>query len=328
MMARPVGGSKRGLWIALAAVVVVGGIAIAVAVGASSDEGAGAGAQAAGTASAPAAPGPTAPAAPGPTAPVAPGTGEAPADLDHRLARLDHDIDKLGHATDKIVDHQVANARAQVAAAEKQLAGLGAPHTAPAAARTPAAAKTPDDDDGPTPAAADDDYTGGPVAPRGGFDPHHFDVSGFYPQAAAEARQDLPRRQAVAHRRRGRRARRQGRHHPVRRLLGPLPVHLAVEEQAPGRRAARGQGRSEVRRLRQRRQGRHPQLRVVVGLQEGAHDPAAEVQRGPGVAKAIKLGAPGSNAVGELGYRSDFGGHIHWYFNVADAFSEMLPDNC
>jgi hypothetical protein len=44
--------------------------------------------------------------------------------------------------------------------------------------------------------------------------------------------------------------------------------------------------------------------------------------------KAIKLGAPGKNAVAEMGYRTDFDGNILWYFDIGDAFSQTIPDNC
>ncbi|HTJ45827.1 MAG TPA: protein kinase [Kofleriaceae bacterium] len=289
------GGSKKGLWIGLGAVVVIGGIvAIAVA--------AGGGDEAASTTTT--------------TASNASGS-----DLDKRLDQLDHAVDKLDHLgsdTAKAVGDQMQRAHDQLDHAHDQIAA--ATHTSTPPPPPPPPTNTP-----PPPP---DDYKGGPLAVDGGFDATKFDVSAFYPTAEAEAKKIWPdaklwRIDAEGVFPDGKANITLGENFSVLyRFVSPkhteppagTPMGVKVDQKC-------------VVYVNVDKDGVRSYL-VEWDCKDEKLIRAPRCTAAQVWQKAIKLGAPGKNAVAEMGYRTDFDGNILWYFDIGDAFSQTIPDNC
>jgi serine/threonine-protein kinase len=336
---RPPGGSKKGLWIGLGAVVVVGGIVVAAVVGSSGDAAPAAASAAVAAAPAgaakPAAPPPAGSATPPPagsatpppagsaTPPPSPkGTTADPADnpladvdltdsddIDKQMALLDKQIDALGAGADKALATQLAQAKAQLAAARQQLAAGGTGGTAPPSNGNP--------------------YNGSTLAgPGAGFDPAKFDVSHYYAEAAAEAKKIYP--DAVLWRVDAEGVMPDGNANltlsddfsVLYRFISPsksqppagTPIGVKVDQKCV---VYVNVEKTEIR-----------SYTVEWECKDEHTIRAPKCTTAQVWQKAIKLGAPGKNAVAELGYRSDFDGNIIWYVDIGDVFSQMIPDNC
>jgi serine/threonine-protein kinase len=336
VVAKPVGSSKKGLWFALAGLVVVGGI-IAIAVAAGGDEsGATSGAgSAAASGSASAA-----------SAGSAAGTGAA---LDRKLDQLDkavNQLDHIGSDTAKVVGDRLQEAHNRIASTTggssssggatggsaasggtsgSSPSGGGAASSGGGAASSGAASSG----GGTAQIATAEPYNGGTLAvPGASFDPTRFDVSGFYGQAEAEARKIWPdaklwRIDAEGVFPDGKANITLGENFSVLyRFISPkhseppagTPMGVKVDQKCV---IYVNVDKEEIRSYLVEWDCKEQKLIRAPKCS------AAQVWQ-----KAIKIGAPGKNAVAELGYRTDFDGNILWYFDIGDAFSQTIPDNC
>jgi hypothetical protein len=292
---KPVGASKKGLWLALGGIALIGGVvAIAVAAG-SGDDGSSA---SSGGSSASASGG---------------SAGSGSSSVDKKLDKLDKAVaklDQIGSNTAKVVANNVQKAQTQVAASTPAGTGAG----------TGTGTGT------PTP--PDDDYKGGPMAVDGGFDATKFDVSGYYATAEAEAKKIWPdvklwRIDAEGVFPDGKANVTLGENFSVLyRFISPKHT-----EPPPGTPMGVKVDQKCVVYVNIDKDGVRSWLVEWECKEEKLIRPprcsAQQVWQ-----KAIKLGAPAKNAVAELGYRADFDGNIQWYFEIGDAFSQIIPDNC
>ncbi|MCE9573454.1 MAG: protein kinase [Deltaproteobacteria bacterium] len=336
---KPPSGGKKGLWLGLGAVVVVGGVVIAAVAssGGGSAPGSGTAAAApppgsatppAGSATPPA--GSATPPAGSATPPAGsatpPAGSAAPPSDDDKVASLDDvdltdadditrglaDIDKQIAAlgpTDKDAANRLVQLKSQLVAARVALTGSATP--LPGSGAPPSGS-----------------YNGGALAGPGGFDPTKFDLTAYYAEAFAEAKKIYP--DAVLWRVDAEGVMPDGKANltlsddfsVLYRFISPaktkrpdnVPLGVKVEQKCV---VYVNVEKTEIRSYT---------VEWDCKDEHTIHAPKCSAQQV--WQKAIKLGAPAKNAVGELGYRSDFDGNTLWYFDVGDVFSQTIPDNC